>query len=233
MNYNNKLLAPRSVSNGLIPLNDEGPRVVPLLLVFSEASILVDLENIQAAGGQGQIGQIQSIHIDNTLNAFPVVITVLVTGQRIVIPALSEAVRNLYCAMPAQILFSSTISSAEVRAELLNIPQAPYTYGPISVSTNAGALSGTFIDHSGTIAAGGVSQLMMAANAARKGLLIQNDPLSAELLYIDFTVAAVLSQPSVALAPGESFQPFNFVSTEAINVIAATLGHAFTAKELL
>lgn len=94
----------------------------------------------------------------------------------------------------------------------------------------AATKQGALTDHSGTIAAANTSQQVMAANAARRYLLVQNLDTS-EDLWIDFTADAVESEPSLKIAPGQSFvQESGFVSTEAVNVIAATVGHAFAVK---
>jgi hypothetical protein len=96
---------------------------------------------------------------------------------------------------------------------------------PIITST------GTLTDGSGTVTAGGTAQTVFAANAARRYLLIQNNSTSA--LWVNFTATAVAGQPSLQLAAGQAFVMENgTVSTEAISIIGATTGQAFTAKEM-
>lgn len=87
------------------------------------------------------------------------------------------------------------------------------------------------VDRSGAIAAGGVAQQLMAANAARVGYSIQNQ--SAGPLYVnELDVAAVQSQPSLKIDAGEYFEnPPGGCATGAISIIGATLGQAFTARE--
>lgn len=90
---------------------------------------------------------------------------------------------------------------------------------------------GTLTDRSGTIAAGATSQQLAAVNAARRYLFIQNLD-AAEDLWFNFTTDAVVSQPSIKLGPGQSYEnPAHFCSTEKVTVIATTTSHAFTAKE--
>lgn len=90
---------------------------------------------------------------------------------------------------------------------------------------------GTLTDKSGTITLGGTAQTLAAANSSRKYLLVVNDD-PAELLWINFTTAAVASQPSIPIGPRGSFvMEGDFISTELVSVIAATTSHAFTAKE--
>lgn len=101
--------------------------------------------------------------------------------------------------------------------------------------------TGTFTDRSGNIAAGGTSQQLAAANASRKQLIVFNPAdaagqniTSVEPLYINFTSAAADSgTTSLELLPGEEFNSGSGpVSTEAVNVVAATTGHVYIAKEM-
>lgn len=96
---------------------------------------------------------------------------------------------------------------------------------PLPVSGASGALT----DVSGTIAAGGTSQVLQAAQITRKYIMIQN--LSSGNLYLNFTSAATTGEGSYELLPNGVFtMEGNFVSNEAINIIGATTGQAFTAK---
>lgn len=96
---------------------------------------------------------------------------------------------------------------------------------PITTAT------GTLTDGSGTITTGGTAQLVFAANPNRRYLLIQNQ--SSGVLWFNWTATAVEGQPSAQLAAnGGSFvMESGFVSTEAISIIGATTGQAFTAKQ--
>lgn len=93
--------------------------------------------------------------------------------------------------------------------------------------------SGALGDGSGTITAGGTSQEVFPADTGRQYLLIQN--VSAGDLWINFGIAAVVSQPSIKLAAGAAIEfsaaGTGVVPTSTINIIGATTGQAFTAKE--
>ncbi len=90
---------------------------------------------------------------------------------------------------------------------------------------------GTLTDRSGTITLGGTAQTMMAANASRVYLLIQNQDAT-EDLWINFTTTAVEDEPSIRLPALSGFvMETGFVSTQAVSVIAATTSHKWTAKE--
>lgn len=97
----------------------------------------------------------------------------------------------------------------------------------VAVAPAAGLLT----DQSGALTTGGTAEVMMASNADRAYLLIQNID-TAEDLWFNFTTTAVADQPSIKLGPGDSFvMESGFISTQAISVIAATTGHKWTAKE--
>jgi hypothetical protein len=103
------------------------------------------------------------------------------------------------------------------------------------VGTTAGtatiASKGTFTNRSGTITTGGTSQQIMAANAVRRYLFIQN--VSDTVMWCNFTTAANTDQPSIQIAVGASFiMEGNAVTTEAVNCIGAVTGKSFTSKEM-
>ena len=95
-----------------------------------------------------------------------------------------------------------------------------------------GATRGTFSDGSGTITVGGTSQQIFATNLTRNYLLIQN--ISSGNLYVNFTNAAKVDTPgSLTINPHGSLEMIaaGFISDEAVNIIGATTGQAFTAKQ--
>lgn len=90
---------------------------------------------------------------------------------------------------------------------------------------------GTFTDRSGTTSATpATSTEIMPANLNRKYLFIQN--VNDAVLWINFTNAATLGQPSIEIIPGASFTlEGNSISTEAVNVVSKSASIPFTAKE--
>lgn len=87
-------------------------------------------------------------------------------------------------------------------------------------------------DISGTITAGGSSQQISTAHS-RKYLLVQNPSSATESLWVNFGAAATVGQPSIEIAAGTALVLSSFIPSQTITVIAATTGHAFTAKEAL
>jgi hypothetical protein len=91
----------------------------------------------------------------------------------------------------------------------------------------------TWIDRSGTVASGGMSQELAAADVSRSRIIVENPPSAMESLFINFTaLASTTLAGSIELTPGSSWglSP-GPVSTEQVNVTAATAGHAWFAKE--
>ena len=87
----------------------------------------------------------------------------------------------------------------------------------------------TYVDRSGTITAGTVSQTLAAANPTRGRIAITNFPTETEVLCVNVTSAASCTTPgSWVLAPGETIV---IDSNELITVVATTTGHKYTAKE--
>lgn len=86
-------------------------------------------------------------------------------------------------------------------------------------------------DRSGSITTGGTAQTMMAANASRCYLLIQN--VSAGDLWINFGTTAVQDSPSIRISPnsGSFVWESTVAPSDSVSVIGATTGQKWTAKE--
>jgi len=83
---------------------------------------------------------------------------------------------------------------------------------------------------SGSIAAGGTAQVLMPANAARRGFIFQNQSVAD--LYINETGTAAPDQSSLRLAAGAYYTPpQQQSSTGAVSIFGSTTGQAFFARE--
>lgn len=101
---------------------------------------------------------------------------------------------------------------------------------PLTPVHRPGGVTASFKDRSGTLAAGATAQQLAPESANRRYLLVQN--LSTGDLWINFGVDAVQNQPSIKILPDGVFAMEGaFVSGDAVSIIGATLGQAFTAKE--
>lgn len=88
----------------------------------------------------------------------------------------------------------------------------------------------TYTDKSGTVASGGVSQTLAAANASRRGFWIQNQ--SSDNLWLSSNGAAVATQPSLQIPSGALYEfPSTGIPVTALAIFGATTGQAFAAKE--
>jgi hypothetical protein len=111
-----------------------------------------------------------------------------------------------------------------------NIPSGTQLVDGSAVSQPVTATKGTLTNRSGSVTLGGTSQQVMAANATRKYLLFEN--ISTEDMYINFTAAALADDASIKIVPNGSYiLEDSFISTEAVNVVSATTGSKFVAKE--
>lgn len=93
---------------------------------------------------------------------------------------------------------------------------------PVTTSTEANI--------SGTITLGGTAQAAAAANTARIGFWIRNN--SSSSLWISTLAAAVQSQPSLEIKPGELYEtPSTLNPKGAISIIGPTTGQAWSGRE--
>ena len=99
----------------------------------------------------------------------------------------------------------------------------------------------SFIDHSGSVKSGGVSQIMIPAGQ-RLALVIENPVtatsqgiVTAESLFINFTnpASTTVAGSIELIAGGSHTEDTANVTFEAVTVTAATTAHQFTAKELV
>ena len=94
-------------------------------------------------------------------------------------------------------------------------------------------IGGNLVDGSGAIATGGTSQQVFARNVGRQYLLIQN--ISDETMWVNFGIAAVQDQPSIRIVSGAALEfssaGTGVVPTATVNIISATTGKKYVAKE--
>lgn len=82
---------------------------------------------------------------------------------------------------------------------------------------------------SGTIAAGGTPQVFLPRDGNRRGFWIQN--LSSGDLWLGEAADMTAAQPSLKIPPGALYEaPANGVPVEALWILGATTGQAFSAR---
>lgn len=95
-------------------------------------------------------------------------------------------------------------------------------------------IKGALTDASGSITTGGTSQQVYAANSSRIYLYIANPEDATETLYVNIGASAsTTARNSYELPPGADlpFDSSGFIPSGAVNVVAATTGSKFIAKE--
>lgn len=87
------------------------------------------------------------------------------------------------------------------------------------------------VDRSGTITTNNTSQQVAAANPNRTYFFFEN--VSNAAMWVNFGSAATLTQPSILVSANGGSFVFEgpTVSSDAVFVICANAGKAFTAKE--
>lgn len=253
-------LRPTPIFAGSIPV--EGPKALPLLFSWAtQNSYAVDFTMITGQGAGMPLSGVQSLFVDNGSNNGAVVITDSVLGQSVSISAGYQAFVPILVSDQSKFVVTS-VGSAFSKIAFCNI-MLPYGQWPanaapvviadplpvsdaalealisgghLNVRTIPTAVTGT--DRSGTIDAGGISQVLMPANASRLGWSIQNIDGSLpteEIWYCIGSAAGEGSPGSYALAAyGAPGYPGGFAQgtqTNAIHIIALTTGHKFTSME--
>lgn len=95
--------------------------------------------------------------------------------------------------------------------------------------------SGALNDYSGSITAGATAQQLIAANSARRYLIIQN--ISDTAMWVNFGTTAVGDQPSIKLPAdsgsggGSLVFEGSFVPSGLVSLMCATTGKKFVCKE--
>lgn len=85
---------------------------------------------------------------------------------------------------------------------------------------------------SGTIASGGVSQQLLAANPGRRALIVENPCNATEDLFVEPTSAAASTTLSLDVPACSNISlGIGIVSQGVVNIVAATSAHAFIAYE--
>lgn len=233
--------SPRIAAMFQIPLDF----TVDLTLKFS-----ADMsENVQNKWG---IEGVQSVKIDNSLNSDVLTLT-FDTGDIITCPAYSMGIFPLlYTGGTLEFIATSNVAVL-CNVWLLNTREQAQIWTakiPVAGTVNVTGSTifvqktqDTFDEFSQVITTGGTAQLLMAANANRKGIFIRNPGTPAsqgiaatEPIYIGFGAAfagmAVGALGAWELFPGEQLPAFDPVPTEAVYIVAATTNHRVTAKSM-
>ena len=214
-----------------------------LKAVFAlSAATSIDLA-IDSTALRNIAGQLQTIFADNADNAQQLIVSFPQSGQRIVIPPYSQGyypILNLK-GLQTNVNVSST-GGVDTTIHFINVPQNAANWSSLTTSAPGGltvvvgsVTPGTFTDRSTTITAGGTAQVLMATNASRRAIIIENPTAETEIIYINFGSAGTAGTNNIELVPGGSLTlgvDGGPCTTQAIYVNAATTSHKIIAKEM-
>lgn len=223
-----------------IPLDFTTDTVIQVNLPVSH-----NINNVQGIDGA------QSMVIDNADNGDSVTI-VFDNGYRVTCPAFAEGVFPVLIDLQGLAFKATSDGGVMVNTYFTNTREMPALWStkiPIAGTINVSGSSifsspafGDYTDRGDVLAAGGVSQQLMAANGARLSFLIKNPGTATgqgiaapEPVYINFGSASTIGgTASIELLPGETLtaQNIGIVSPQQITWIAATQGHQLYAKEM-
>lgn len=192
---------------------------------------------------QGFISGWQSMYVDNSNNAADVAFTFAGSDQLIIVKAGVQKYINILTSTPMSVNAHST-GNVRVTVFFLNFEVqnsvdlesiTAIISGTVTV-TGAVTISPTIgdgADVGGTLAAGGVAQQFMAANAIRKSWTLQNQ--SSGNLWVRSRGAGGLTDAtqnfhSLIIPPGFLYEP-PIVSLNAFSIIGATTGQTFWARD--
>jgi len=210
------------VANGFAPV--ELSKAISAVFDFTNTSYYdVDFTQIQQSGA---VAFIQSIYVDNTGNANALTFVFDITNQRVVVPAGAQGIWPVIAPVSAKCRVSTTQAAVTCKAQFLNVPMPLTQWGPVTVNVQNVNASFTPVQKNATstqVAMTGASVPLLAANAARTRVIIQNHPNNANPIAINFNAAAVLATGFI-LMPGEKYDSATGpVDARAINAIGTNL----------
>ena len=85
------------------------------------------------------------------------------------------------------------------------------------------------VDHSGTITATGVAQVLLSANALRSGWVMENR--GSNVMHVNELGTATSGSGSFSIQPSSTFPPYGFPLTTGAVSIIGTIGDKFTVRE--
>jgi len=195
------------------------------------------------------MSMVQGVYINNSNNASSVAVAI---GGAQQVLTLGPSQQGFFPALMPGLNISLAASSAglvTVPVLLLNFPvtvaiwsSSPIVTGSVTVSGSITSIpyTGAWTQRSAALTTGGVSQTLMAANAARKSFFVQNPATIAgqnvptlESVFVDYNGAAgVDNGSSVEILPGGAISVGPLCTTQAITFVAATTGHRVIAREM-
>ena len=200
----------------------EGPENITIDLRFDlDPAQLVDLSRLQSSG---KWSGFETLYIDNSHNPSAVDIFCHVSLQTMTIPPLSFAYMPLIVPNPPKVDFTST-GGAIVRINILNFFLPPVIWSPTTPPGGGGGGGGGIVQVT-PVNKSGVTPAVIAANAARKWVIIDNPISAGAILRIDFGGGGIIE-----LGIGAIYETGIAIPLGVINITSAAPGQAFSAYE--
>lgn len=218
--------------NGLYP--EKGPRGMPQTYDFtSVTSIDVDFTQTEMLD---RLEYVQTIYVDNSLNASSFSIYFNSLNQTLTWPPNSQGYLPVLCSNPPKFTVSS-VGGVIVAVEFLSIALPAIIWSALSAGGggSGGAVSITpaaATDGSSTITTGGTAQNLFAATIPTNGYAVYNPDPTNDLWISDTTTAAANGTGSIRVAAngGGYESPLMRKPIQAVSIIGATTGQKFTAS---
>jgi len=223
------------VSNVVIPR--EGPRALEVTLNFTNTDEIA-IEGLLAVT-TGQISYIQGLYVDNGNNPEALQIFVRTTQQRLIIPAYGQGYWPILFAAVPDCVVSTDQANVYVYLHFYNVPIAPsfWLVNDAAPVTSGGATAanqalelveldaikdlltpGAWTNRS-IANLSGASETLMAANSARRHLIIQNIAANNMGVNLAGGTAAIGTAGTITITPGGGLELFNTPPTGAITII--------------
>jgi len=223
-------------------LSSKGPLVVPQYIDMRTASeVEIDLSPLVQ---NGNIDFVSGAYVDNSDNTLELVIDIAGSNQRIIVPANSQMYVPLMAPNNPKFILSCSASPALIiQVFFYNIPLLPYLWGPggalvsgdwltdaqLRATPLAAPLGGAWTDQS-IANLSGASETLMAANANRRHLIIQNVAANNMGVNLAGGAAAIGTAGTITLPALGSLELFNYPPTGEITIIG-TANDDVTAYE--
>lgn len=242
----------------------ESARIVPCLCDFSASGIPVAGYKIDVTQlmNRGAFSVVQTLYVDNSNNNGYIVVQNPVFSQSFGLPPGYQGYFPVIAAEGSGgVYYVTSTGNQQATVSIINalmpLGQWPATVTPITPGLtqpvsdailDALVIGGRFntrtlsaqltgVDRSIALTLGGTAQVIMAANPARQGFLIQDiDEVNVEPVWFCTTAGAVINGVgsfSLAPSPGAGYPggQIQGVISNAISVVAATTGHKISAIE--
>lgn len=233
------------VTNIVIP--GEGPRVLACALNFTDTNS-IDVFTLLSVY-MGQISYIQGAYVDNSDNPAQLTLVVKTTQQSITIPAYGQGYYPILFAATPDLTVSTTQAAISVKLHFYNVPiQAQQWLTNDAAPAGAGGLTDAQLRASPVPVSGpltdtqlratplpapiggawtdrsianltGASQSLMAANANRRHLLIQNVAANNMGVNLAGGAAAIGVAGTITITPGGYLEIFDYPPVGAITII--------------